>query len=64
MIVSTSRTGVQTIRVHCRSAIRIGAYPANIRTDRLNVVAPGYNVLRRQTTTDYEVVFMQPVDAR
>jgi hypothetical protein len=38
--------------------------PADIRTDRLNVVAPGYNVVRRQSTADYEVVFVQPADVR
>ena len=35
--------------------------PASIRTDRLNVVAPGYAVVRRTTTADYAVVLMRPL---
>ena len=38
--------------------------PAGIRTNRLSVVAPGYEVVRRVTTADYAVVFMHPLAVR
>ena len=54
-------TGLDTVQADNSGRFHV---PANIRTDQLNVVAPGYEVVRRQTTADYEVVFVQPVDVR
>jgi hypothetical protein len=54
-------TGLDTVQADGSGRFHI---PAAIRTDRLNVVAPGYNVVRRQSTADYEVVFLRPVDVR
>ena len=38
--------------------------PADIRTNRVNIVAPGYHVVREVTTSDYVVAFVQPLEVR
>ena len=38
--------------------------PATIRTNQVNIVAPGYHVIRKVTTSDYVVAFAQPLDVR
>lgn len=38
--------------------------PAQIRTNHVNIVAPGYQVMRRVTTSDYVVAFVRPLDVR
>lgn len=38
--------------------------PAAIRTNHVNIVAPGYHVIREVTTSDYVVAFAKPVDVR
>jgi hypothetical protein len=38
--------------------------PAAIRTNHVNIVAPGYHVIRRVTTSDYVVAFAKPLDVR
>lgn len=53
--IGTGETALQT------DATGRFSIPASIRTDRLNVVAPGYAVVRRTTTADYAVVLMRPL---
>ncbi|MEE9277127.1 MAG: putative glycoside hydrolase, partial [Dehalococcoidia bacterium] len=38
--------------------------PASIRTNQLNIVAAGYEIVRKQTTADYIVIYLRPLDAR
>ncbi len=38
--------------------------PANIRTNQVNIVAPGYHVVREVTTSDYVVAFVRPLEVR
>ena len=38
--------------------------PADIRTNQVNIVAPGYHVVREVTTSDYVVAFVQPLEVR
>ena len=56
--VGTGETSVRT------DAVGRFHIPAGIRTNQLNVVAPGYEVVRRVTTAAYAVVFMCPLDVR
>ena len=54
-------TGEDTVR-----ADEFGRFtvPAAIRTNHVNIVAPGYEVFRRVTTSDYVVVFAKPLEVR
>ncbi len=56
--VGTGETSVRT------DAVGRFHIPAGIRTNQLNVVAPGYEVVRSVTTAAYAVVFMCPLDVR
>lgn len=56
--VGTGETTVQT------DADGRFVIPAEIRTNQLNVVAPGYHVVRKQTTADYVVIFARPLEVR
>ena len=54
-------TGQHTVRTDANGRFTI---PADIRTDQLTVVAPGYHIVRRHTTVDYTVVFTRPLEVR
>ena len=56
--VGTGERSVQTDR-HGRFSI-----PAAIRTNQVNVVAAGYRIVRQQTTADYIVIYVAPLDVR
>lgn len=56
--VGTGETTVQT------DADGRFVIPAQIRTNQLNIVAPGYRVIRKQTTADYIVIFARPLVVR
>ena len=54
-------TGRHTVRTDANGRFTI---PADIRTDQLTVVAAGYHIVRRHTTSDYTVVFTRPLEVR
>ena len=54
-------TGEDTLQADAEGRFRI---PAAIRTNHVNIVAPGYHVIREVTTSDYVVAFAQPLEAR
>ena len=56
--IGTGETSVRT------DAVGRFYIPADIRTNQLSVVAPGYEVVRRVTTADYVVVILRPLDVR
>ncbi len=51
---------------HALQADEFGRFtiPADIRTNHVNIVAPGYYVIREVTTSDYVVAFAQPLEVR
>ena len=54
-------TGEDTLQADAEGRFTI---PAAIRTNHVNIVAPGYHVIREVTTSDYVVAFAQPLEAR
>ena len=54
-------TGEDTLQADAQGRFTI---PAAIRTNHVNIVAPGYHVIREVTTSDYVVAFAQPLEAR
>ena len=54
-------TGKKTFRTDEYGRFQI---PREFRTSKLNIVSAGYEVVRKETTADYEVVILKPIDVR
>ena len=54
-------TGQETVQADASGRFTV---PAAIRTNHVNIVVPGYEVIRRVTTSDYVVAFAKPLEVR